>query len=242
MFACFYDSWYDFIMENKSLDFRQHFIAQFTLPKNAQNDFTVWTNIPWSDVGVMICIPGQDTYLKFNIHTQNALRKFIPDRHNYSCLFSLESAASSIPTVASYHKSDENYYQLIVNNNDTFCIDSSLCSATEFLDIIEKKLNSLLYSRFDNNFKVYDRNSGHLNTTLSPDYVEKSIATFKRAFNKCRRILDPKVNNRYQDLISKPNGISMVNSIVNEHNLRKLNLDLQKTLPSSNLKGKTVKI
>lgn len=226
------------------LNFHDHFFAVFKLPKVVQHDFRVWKNLPWADLGVTVYIPAKNHLIKLDIHTQNALRNYQIGRGDSSCLFSLESPACSIPHINAYYKSDESYLNTLVNSNDPNLLIShnEFITPTDFVSLVEKAFYKELDNHINSHFKIIDNDFGELLTFITPNYNERSKATFKRAFNKCRKYFSGRTNKKYVGTHFLNDSILNLDSALNDLYLKKLKQDLDTELSNSKPSSKVMKI
>lgn len=226
------------------LDFRDHFFALFKFPHIVQNDFRVWKNIPWADLGVTIYIPSKVHYIKLDIHTENALRGYKPNQGDLTCLFSLESAASSTPFINQYYPSDEITINALVNcnSNNLLLGHNEFITPTDFVTLVEKAFYKELDNRINHQFKIIDNDFGELSTSITPNYNERSKATFKRAFTKCRKYLNPQLNKKYVGSHFLDDSVVNLDIALNDLYLKKLKQDLDIELINITPTAKVMKI
>lgn len=226
------------------LHFRDHFFALLKFPQVAQNDFRVWKNIPWTDLGVNIYIPSKDHLVELVIHTKNALRNYKPNQGDLTCLFSLESPSCSIPHINSYSPSIEKNLNTLVNSNSNNLLLShnEFITPTDFVALVEKAFYKELDNRINSQFKIIDNDFGELSTSITPNYNDLSKATFKRAFTKCRKYLNPQLNKKYVGSHFLDDSILNLDTALNDLYLKKLKQDLDNELINNTPTAKVMKI
>lgn len=226
------------------LHFLDHFFALLKFPQVAQNDFRVWKNIPWADLGVNIYIPSKDHLIELAIHTQNALRNYKPNQGDLTCLFSLESPSCSIPHINSYSPFDEKKLNTLINSNNSNLLLShnEFITPTDFVTLVEKAFYKELDNRINPQFKIIDTDFGELSTSITPNYNDRSKATFKRAFTKCRKYLNPQLNKKYVGSHFLDDSILNLDTALNDLYLKKLKQDLDNELINNTPTAKVMKI
>lgn len=239
-------------------EFKKYFFATYKIPTEFNQDFNIWSKIPWGELGVTIYIPGDTTYCQFNILTNVGLYGYNKNDGIKKVSYELTRlAASTSPRVSEYFKSDEVLFSKIIDKDSDFCknnIESSFLiqknifdiSLTDFITLVENEFNKKVEETLTKDFQVYRRDKEigldvPFETTLELELTKKSVSSFHRAFNKTKRYCNLKINQKYEKDFGTL-SLDLFNKILTSHELAILKRNLDKELKPNLLANKRIKV
>lgn len=233
-------------------NYKEYYFATLSIPKIIGTDFSTWNTKPTGLLSVQIYIPGEHHYATFKINSQIVLIDYKANSDIKETTYQLNSPANISLSIHEANTVNELILDNIIRNRKS---SNQLLLATKKIDTdISNFLNSVETLFFENLEKTFtaifkleeklkkDGKVQSINTNFSLDFINKVAKTFKRAFNKSKRLIDINQNALYVPKLLNQKTLIDLNEILSANELLGLKNKLENDLTNSNKSAVKLKV
>lgn len=222
-------------------NFKDFYLSTYKLPTLISEPS--FRPLPFGEIETTLHLFGEDTYCTVRMSCQISLEHYQSIEEPTIVNYVVDSPARNIPQIHSYRRQSDKRFISIIKEDGEYLGLQVLTTQNrwnitlgDFITSMENEFLDLINTQLDSKFKTID-NGGYVgfevqdDKSLTPHETTVNITkTFKRAFNKLRKLTNLDSNNNMASSIFSEKNIKQLNNIISYNELSHLKHTLQKDL------------